>query len=265
MSITKSICHQQALLLEQTGIFLLHRHLGYSSIHELFHSDCDAYFTSKPVKFIMDHQFPYPIESVQAFCSTNQCYTEIKYKLDLNFSTERLIYDPESLKIKYIDTTNYGDFDYDTGKSSSFHFKRRINVCGGVDEQNSIDALKSARLLCLATRFLKADVTQDLNQQSELLNDDAIAFGTQGKQNILDRQREGIASGTIYSLPFPLQLNIDADCVSLDFYAYNTESGVKQRGTDIMYLDMRDEKVVRIDTLRHTLHQPEWVKQHFNL
>jgi len=127
-----------------------------------------------------------------------------------------------------------------------------------------------------------------------------------GKEGIIEAQREGIEGGTTYTVPFPLQVNVEASCVSLDFYAHNrydifcssalqhmhyedtlylqsfnlpsdipflspTDSkngdGTKprQRGTDIMYCDVREDKIVRIDTLRHTLEQPPWVKHHFSL
>ena len=108
---------------------------------------------------------------------------------------------------------------------------------------------------------MKADVVQDIDSQRDLLSTDAIAFGVRGRENIIAVQMDGIKSGTTYSLPFPIQVNIHANCASLDFYSHN--KGVTERGTDIMYLDLLSEKVVRIDTLRHTLSQPAWVKQHF--
>ena len=90
-----------------------------------------------------------------------------------------------------------------------------------------------------------------------------------GREGILEAQREGIEGGTTYTVPFPLNVNLDANCVSLDFYAHNSKnsdaSKQRQRGTDIMYCDVREDKIVRIDTLRHTLEQPPWVKQHFSL
>jgi hypothetical protein len=161
------------------------------------------------------------------------------------------------MKIKSIETI------YSKGTFNIDHFTPRIHICGGGDSQNSINALKSARLLRLATDFLQADVSQDLETQYDMLSDDAIAFGVKGRDNIITAQKEGIDAGTTYTLPFPIQVNIDNQCVSLDFLSH--KNGVSERGTDIMYFNLLHSKVVRIDTLRHTLNQPQWVKTHFTM
>jgi hypothetical protein len=73
-----------------------------------------------------------------------------------------------------------------------------------------------------------------------------------------------------YTLPFPLLLDVHTACVSVDFMVHRpTEHDdtivESQRGTDIMYVDLLSDKIQRIDTLRHTLHQPAWVKHHFTI
>ena len=250
----------EAILLDATSTFLLHRHLGYESISDLLDTEAVGYeccgINKLTVRsFISQYQFPFPVESIQASMVREKCTVEIKYQPGLLLSREMLLFEPSSLKIKAIHTT-YRDDQFEIRS-----FLPRIHICGGADDENSLNALTSARLLNLASKFLKADVSQDLDMQYNLLSDDAVAFGVKGKNGIIAAQKEGIEAGTTYSLPFPLQINIDVNCISLDFLSH--KNGLTERGTDIMYLDLVQDKVIRIDTLRHTLSQPNWVKNHY--
>ena len=250
----------EANLLQATSTFLLQRHLGYESISDLLVTEAVGYECCGTNKltvrsFISQYQFPFPVESIQASIGREKCSVEIKYQPGLLLSREMLLFEPSSLKIKGIHTT-YRDDQFEIGS-----FVPRIHFCGGADDENSFNALTSARLLHLASNFLKADVSQDLDLQYNLLSDDAVAFGVKGKNEIIAAQKEGIEAGTTYSLPFPLQINIDAKCISLDFLSH--KNGLTERGTDIMYLNLVEDKVIKIDTLRHTLSQPNWVKNHF--
>ena len=252
----------EASVLEKTSKFILERYLGYDTISTLFIDqplgyDCTATSSNTVGKFISDYEFPYPIESIQATTVNEECSAEIKYQPGLLLSRETLHFERSNLKIKSIQTI------YSNGSFEIDRFVRRIHVCGGGDQQNSINALQSARLLKLASNFLQADVSQNLEKQHSLLLEDSVAFGVRGSDNIITAQKEGIDAGTTYSLPFPLQVNIDNKCVSLDFLSH--KNGVTERGTDIMYFDLLKEKVVRIDTLRHTLNQPAWVRTHFTM
>ena len=252
----------EAHLLERASKFVSYRHLGYESIVELFTRESVGYskgtnIPSSPLPFIAAYQFPFPIESIQASTSSGKYRVDIKYEPGLLFSRETLHFDPALLKITSVDTI-CTDGDFDEKK-----FVPRIHVCGGADDENSVRALKAARILALATDFLKADVTQDLQRQSDLLADDAVAFGVKGRDEIIAAQKSGIEGGTTYSLPYPLQVNTQSVCVSLDFLAHKNDS--QERGTDILYVDLRNGKIVRIDTLRHTQQQPLWVKKHFSM
>lgn len=159
-------------LIEKSSLFLLQRYLGYEQIKELFTQQATAYECSTPWSFIVDHQFPFPIESLQATHSHLACYTDVKYCSDVLLANERMFFDPSTLQIQSIQTT------YSHGDSTSFI--PRITSCGGTEHPDMIVALSSARLLHLASRFLNADVMQDLSIQTKLLADDAIAFGIQG-------------------------------------------------------------------------------------
>lgn len=252
----------EAHLLERASKFVMYRHLGYESIAELFTQESVGYskstdIPSSPLPFITAHQFPFPVQSIQASATSGKYRVDIKYDSDLLFSRETLHFDPTLLKIISVDTV------YSDGKFDEDNFLPRVHICGGADDENSVRALKAARILTLATDFLKADVTQDLQRQSELLADDAVAFGVKGRDEIIAAQKSGIEGGTTYSLPYPLQVNTQSMCVSLDFLAH--KNGSQERGTDVMYVDLRNGKVVRIDTLRHTQQQPLWVKKHFSM
>ena len=97
-----------------------------------------------------------------------------------------------------------------------------------------------------------------------MLTNDAKAFGGTNREAILELQRQGIAAGTTYAVPFPVLVDKDASCVVLDFHVYNSFNDEKPtRGTDIMYVDLSQDKVNQIDTLRHALRQPKWVFDHF--
>ena len=161
-------------LLETTSLFLLQRYLGYEQIKELFTIQATAYECSTPWNFIVDHQYPFPIESLQATHSPLSCYTDVKYCSDLFLANERMFFDPLTLQIQSIQTT------YTQHGDDSSSFTPRITTCGGTENSNMIAALSSARLLHLACRFLNADVMQDLTTQAKLLAEDAIAFGLQG-------------------------------------------------------------------------------------
>lgn len=169
-TVTKEWRHCE--LLETTSLFLLQRYLGYAQIKDLFTEDATAYESTTPWNFIVDNQYPFPIESLQATHSPTSCYTDVKYSSDRLLANERLFFNPSTLKIQNIQTT----YTHDDHSS----FTPRITTCGGTENPDMITALSSARLLHLACRFLKADVMQDLSMQTKLLADDAVAFGIQG-------------------------------------------------------------------------------------
>jgi hypothetical protein len=247
-------------MLQLTSSFLLQRYLGYTTLSSLFAEDASAYGVDEaPWHYVEGHEWPYPVESIQATYSANKsCFTEVRYAPHLLLAHERLFFEPTSLRVRGIQTT----YSSDAGA-----VPRRLTSCAGPEDPNAVAALRSLRVLDLACRFLKADVCQDLATQGQLLADDAVAFGVRGKEAIVACQQEGIEGGTTYSVPFPVQVNPDAQCVTLDFYAHkgdNKGGESKQRGTDIMYVDVREGKVLRIDTLRHALEQPAWVKAHFS-
>ena len=251
----------EAHLLEKTSKFILHRYLGYDSISTLFVEEpsgyegkCNNQFSA--INFIAHYQFPFPVESIHASTVNQKCFAEIKYQPGLLISRETLHFEPSSLKISSIDTV------YSNNEFVEQPFLPRIHVCGGTENDNSINAFESARILSLVADFLKADVQQDLDRQNDLLSEDAVAFGAKGREQIISEQKGGIESGTTYSLPFPLQVNIEAKCVSFDFLSH--QKGTTNRGTEILYCDLLKNKIVRIDTLRHTLTQPAWVRKHFN-
>lgn len=256
-----SLVANEAHLLEKTSKFILHRYLGYDSISNLFVDEPIGYEGSSnnqfsATKFIAHYQFPFPVESIYASTVNQKCFAEIKYQPGLLLSRETLHFEPSNLKIKKVETT------YSNGVFEENKFLPRIHVCGGTENDNSINAFESARILSLVADFLKADVMQDLDRQRELLSEDSVAFGAKGLEEIISEQKGGIESGTTYSLPFPLQVNVEAKCVSFDFLSH--QKGKTSRGTEILYCDLLKNKIVRIDTLRHTLTQPAWVIKHFS-
>ena len=171
--VSSTVSHwRHSELLETTSLFLLQRYLGYAQIKDLFTEEATAYECTTPWNFIVDNQYPFPIESLQATHSPMSCYTDVKYCSDRLLANERMFFDPSTLKIQSIQTT------YSHGDHSSF--APRITTCGGTENPDMITALSSARLLHLACRFLKADVMQDLSMQTKLLAEDAIAFGIKG-------------------------------------------------------------------------------------
>jgi hypothetical protein len=239
-----------------TADFLQQRYLGYESVKGFFAaSGASAYGTDTPGQFIVDHDFPFPVDAIRATHTPKSCFVEVTYAPDLLFASERLFFDPSSVKIVAVQTTynSYADTD----------LTRRLTTCAGPEDPNMVAALRTTRLLHLCCRFLHADVTQDLDTQTALLADDVEAFGARGKGAVIDAQRDGIAAGTTYTVPFPLLVNAAAGCVSLDFFAHSASGTTPERGTDIMYADLRAGNVVRIDTLRHARQQPEWVRRHF--
>lgn len=246
-------------MLELTSSFLQQRYLGYTTIRDFFADDASAYeVKTAPWQYIAAHEWPYPVESIQAtYSATKSCYTEVRYHADLLLAHERLFFDPHSLKLQHIQTT----YSCEGGQEGGT-VPLRLTSCRGAEDPNAVAALRSIRVLNLACRFLKADVCQDLPTQAALLAEDAVAFGVRGRDAIVACQKEGIDGGTTYSVPFPLQVNPIAQCVTLDFYAHKGVDST-QRGTDIMYVDLSEGKLLRIDTLRHALVQPAWVKTHF--
>jgi len=126
------------------------------------------------------------------------------------------------------------------------------------------DALLSTQLLSIAMEFLQADIHLDYDTQYRLLADDAYCFSAKGKDNVSIMQRENtLTTGNSYSVPYPVICDTKNSCVILDFNAYPAEEPTEQnnKGTDIMYIV--NQKIQRIDTLRHTLKQPQWVINHF--
>jgi hypothetical protein len=262
LPVSMSLVANEAHLLEKTSRFILHRYLGYDSISNLFVDEPAGYEgshnnqLSTTTKFIAHYQFPFPVESIYASTVNQKCFAEIKYQPGLVISRETLHFESSNMKIKNVETV------YTNGKFEEQKFLPRIHVCGGTENDNSINAFESARILSLVSDFLKADVMQDLDRQRELLSEDSVAFGAKGREEIISEQKGGIESGTTYSLPFPLQVNVQAKCVSFDFLSH--QRGTTSRGTEILYCDLLKNKIVRIDTLRHTLTQPAWVIKHFS-
>ena len=249
----------EAHLLQKASKFILNRHLGSRTINSFFVDEPTGYERkgggkNSLIDFCVKYQFPFAVEFVQASIIGGKHSVDIKYQPGLLITRETLHFEPFDGRIFGIQTV------YANGAFNENAFKPRIVGSGG-SKIDITDAFKSASILSLATDFLKADVVQDIDSQCALLSSDAAAFGVRGRENIIAIQMDGIYSGTTYSLPFPIQVNIHANCVSFDFYSHN--KGLTQRGTELVYVDLYNEKVVRIDTLRHTLSQPAWVKQHF--
>lgn len=128
------------------------------------------------------------------------------------------------------------------------------------------EGIKSSKILKLTMEFLEADINMNYDKQYQLLSDDAYCFSAKGKDNVSLMQRENtLTSGNSYSVPYPIIVDVDNNCVSLDFNAYpSDQKDVINKGTDIMYVDLEIMKIKRIDTLRHTLTQPDWVVKHFS-
>jgi hypothetical protein len=86
---------------------------------------------------------------------------------------------------------------------------------------NINEAVKSVKILKLTMEFLEADIHMNYDKQYELLSDDAYCFGAKGKDNVSLMQRENtLTSGNSYSVPFPIIIDINNNCVTLDFNAY---------------------------------------------
>lgn len=246
---------EQAKLLNLTSKFLYYRYLGVEEkLNEFISTDTLAYEEFWPsdlslLNFLRNHQFDFPVMSIRA--NIQQQSVTVEYDDGSILSTELIIF--ESERIRYIQS------HYTT---TNVRFLNRINDCGGADSHQSMQALKSVRLLCLGVEFLSHDVSGDLLEQRRYLTPTSRAFGAVGTDAILAVQQKSISSGTSYSIPFPIQVSTDASCLSVDFYAHVSEAGsdrvTSQRGTDIMYLDLLDQTIVRIDTLRHADVQPDW-------
>lgn len=249
----------EAHLLQRASRFILNRNLGSDMIKSYLVDEPTGYERkgkdqNSMVDFIFKYRFPFTVEFAQASIINGKHSVEIKYKPGLLIARETLHFEPSDSKIFGVQTI------YTDGVFDESAFVPR-NVGTDRTKTDDAEAYKSATILRLATDFLKADVVQDIEAQRALLSSDATAFGAKGLENIIAAQMDGIKAGTTYSLPFPIQVNIHANCVSLDFYSHN--NGLTERGTEIFYFNLNDENVVRIDTLRHTLSQPAWVKQHF--
>lgn len=303
---TNTIGHSgilEASLLHTTSRFLLERYLGYDIKSSFTESACayDLTGSENVASFISIHQFPYPVSSITANAKTH-CVT-VNYDLDSYLTAENIYFDISSPELKIVNIQSTFDCIDARILACTDNMIPRIHVCGGPDSKQSIAALKSLRILNLAMKFLKADVHQDRPTSYAMLAHDAVAFGEQGKEDIAAIMKTGNDAGTTYSVPFPAMVNVDANCVSLDFYAYSppptissspsdatssisasdetapisqsstalatqqdddVQSIKRMRGTDIMYVDIYTDKIVRIDTVRHTLTQPDWVKRHFS-
>lgn len=256
-----------ATLLHTTSRFLFSRYLGYE-MHPFVNESIEGYGrTGTSVQeFLSEYQFPYPIVSICAH-QQKRC-VKIEYSTEAYFATESIFFDDSpDPKILRIRTLFDDDLQCETETSSELWLAKmipRIHVCGGEDSTASEETLKTTRILMLTMKFLEADIHQNQEVIRSMLSDDAAAFGARGREEIVELMKAGNLAGTTYSVPFPAQVNSDAGCVSIDFIAHNPSSLCSpQRGTDIMYVDIFTQKVLRIDTLRHTLVQPQWVVDHF--
>jgi hypothetical protein len=105
----------------------------------------------------------------------------------------------------------------------------------------------------------------DKNYMSDFRNERATnRLNNLGQRIDRNMQRENtLTTGNSYSVPSPVICDTKNSCVILDFNAYPAEEPTEQnnKGTDIMYIV--NQKIQRIDTLRHTLKQPQWVINHF--
>lgn len=255
-----------SLLLKKASEFLHHRLMGIDSLlHEAFNVSSAAYECTKRddiVNFLINHDFHYPIQSIRA--DRQRCSVTVDYVIGKCISTEILFFTTNFLEIVYIQT-----FYNQSVHSIPSKFVTASNSCNSNGEdatRDSIDTSCSISLLKLGALFLEADTTRDFVRQQELMAEDIRAFGCQGKTAVITAQQDSKKKGIYYTLPFAVQVNIEAQCLVLDFYAHTVkrnEEVNKQRGTDIMYMDLVTEKVLRIDTVRHCMEQPDWVRKQF--
>lgn len=250
----------QSSMLMKSGVFLYGRYIESCAINSAFvstlHDDIVAYELkgkSAVVSYCNDYTFnSFRVSSIRSDYGRRCVHVEYDDNSSSIFS-EKLFFDEEGSSIVCIKTDS----------SEKLNLGRRLQICGGPESEESVQSLKAVRLLKLGTTFLYHDVNRELDKQQDYLTDESRAFGAIGKKEIGELQRQGVEGGTQYTVPFPLLVNNDESCISLDFNAHTATSTV-QRGTDIMYLDLRHDKILRIDTLRHTLTQPNWVKRHFS-
>jgi hypothetical protein len=226
---------------------------------ELMDGDVTAYGLkgrSEVGSFLAARDFPVVVVSIRANASRSA--VTVEYEDSYLLVREEILFGaaPE-YKITSVQST------YTAGDTFSLP-RRGGRGVGGVGSSDP-RALVFLRLLRLAAAFLFTDVHRDLLGHASYLTDATPAFGAVGREAIMEIERQGTAAGTRYSLPFPLLVNAEAHCVVLDFLAHNMHKPdtPAQRGTDFLYLDIDAQKVLRVDTLRHTLEQPDWVLQHF--
>lgn len=259
----------QATLISKTAKFLYHRYLGNTSeLDILLSENVNAYGVSgasSVLQALFEYDFPFPVASIRAIASRSAVVVE--YEEEHILSAETIYFDGRL--IREVETSF-------VESSLAARPKRAVHCAGGAPEA-AIRCLRSVRILELGATFLAYDIKRDLAAQAEYLTDSTAAFGFVGKDAIIAAQMKGVEDGVQYLVPFPLLVNADADCISVDFHAVRPKPSdgskdvgdgaadcTQQRGTDIMYLDLDSNKILRIDTLRHTLSQPEWVRDHFS-
>eukprot|EP00927_Polykrikos_kofoidii_P030275 TRINITY_DN26069_c0_g1_i1.p1 TRINITY_DN26069_c0_g1~~TRINITY_DN26069_c0_g1_i1.p1 ORF type:complete len:545 (-),score=66.57 TRINITY_DN26069_c0_g1_i1:47-1681(-) len=124
--------------------------------------------------------------------------------------------------------------------------------------------LPEAFLLFVETvaAWIAADVTFDKDAQIKILTPDARCFGEVGNEKIADGNMK--LSKTIqFAMPYPIVLHFDQRIFSWDFDIVDRSSQeVSGRGTDVVHVTTSG-KVEKVDTVRHLVHQPSWVKKQF--
>lgn len=139
-------------------------------------------------------------------------------------------------------------------------------ACNAASVPNADGSKNDAiQLLALSTTWLEADLTGDEEQQLKLLDTNARAFGEVGAESVVRGNLDMAASGVSYALPYPLLIDTMNHCVVIDFDVFGGDGARSGRGTDVMYFDVGGTgRLLKLDTLRHVLEQPDWVKQHFS-
>eukprot|EP00746_Dinoflagellata_sp_MGD_P084024 gnl/MRDRNA2_/MRDRNA2_33391_c0_seq1.p1 gnl/MRDRNA2_/MRDRNA2_33391_c0~~gnl/MRDRNA2_/MRDRNA2_33391_c0_seq1.p1 ORF type:complete len:422 (-),score=82.35 gnl/MRDRNA2_/MRDRNA2_33391_c0_seq1:30-1295(-) len=149
---------------------------------------------------------------------------------------------------------------------AAHHLILEVNVIQE-SEIPSVSAQEEARvaleLLSSFLIWLEADVMQDGTAQMRLLDPSVRAFGEVGAHAVVKGNLALAQTGVSYGLPYPILLNTDKNCTVLDFDVYGSDGKKTGRGTDILYFDMKTRRVLKIDTLRHEIEQPDWLKRHY--
>jgi hypothetical protein len=236
----------ESKLLHLVSSFLEDRYEKVENISKYLSDDIQAYNCNNKtsvIDYIVKNVFDvFPISNIQAIGRKN-C-ARVSYTEGFKIISENF-YCNNNYEICYIETY------YDSIPNP--HMIININ-----------EAVKSVKILKLTMEFLEADIHMNYDKQYQLLSDDAYCFSAKGKENVSLMQRENtLTTGNSYSVPYPVIVDNSNNCVSLDFNAYPSGQDIINRGTDIMYVDLEIMKIIRIDTLRHTLRQPEWVIKHF--